>query len=318
MSQNTSTTDHHHLMIDKTQENNGDCNHDELLVLQKKLQNLQNVEKHFPVNLKEKLDFTISPKTKYTSFPYFDFTPYCQPLTTLQQINNEFPFLKNESFDVSSENLTGDKNCQCIVTRSIFVNNSHAGSHADQPQHFVKNPKIIKYRNEHYNGSCLIIDLCEFVKNTQESPFGITKEQITNYLQKNKITKFENIFRILLKTKINTLDENAEWTNDFYFLLKETSSFLVETFPNLILIGIDTPSIDNPSASPIYHFSHGVFYNKGVAILENLNLQSFNGEENCMFGYLMTVFNNLQESEDAIGCSCFYFPSKELTNEFLN
>ncbi|KAG2381948.1 hypothetical protein C9374_005740 [Naegleria lovaniensis] len=177
-----------------------------------------------------------------------------------------------------------------------------------------------------YNGDCIVIMLETLLPDSINN-FTISKELLENVFKKIEIPK-EEVFRIILKTRKQHPTNEMEWTNDFCHLSKEASHFLAHEFPNLLLIGIDTPSIDHPNKAPIIEHSHGEFWNQRVAILENLNLSkvvvvgtlmfNLNHDESshhnhssaCLFqrGYLQTIFNPLQTCEDAIGCFVWFYP----------
>lgn len=96
-----------------------------------------------------------------------------------------------------------------------------------------------------------------------------------------------------------------EWDDQFSFLSIETAEFLGK-LPNLLLIGIDTPSVDHPSASPICNCSHGNLFKGCIAILENLD---FSNIKNASKGILRTKWTN--EFNDSKQCICSFFNNEE-------
>ncbi|EFC36554.1 predicted protein [Naegleria gruberi] len=221
----------------------------------------------------------------------------------------------NQSCDVSSS-----CNGVCIVTRNVILSNSHAGTHADQPKHFEKNPIVEYFHTLQYNGACLVLNLVEELKNNLE----ISEEILRNAIEKSKIPK-DKILRCIIKTRSNQPSDEQEWTNDFAHFHPSAAEYLSRELPNLLLIGIDTPSIDHPNKAPIIEHSHGRFWNARIAILENLNcemifshtnssdnsINSNNSINNSIEGYLQTSFNPLQISQDAIGCFVKFYPSHQ-------
>jgi kynurenine formamidase len=210
--------------------------------------------------------------------------------------------LINESFDVS-----GSPDGVCIVTRSILLSNSHAGTHADQPKHFDRNPPFSEFNDLQYNGPCIVLNLMDSLHFDK----SITVEQLKPMIEKLNIKK-DLVSRILLRTR-NAPNEEQEWQNEFAHLDPKCADWLVQTFPNLVLVGIDTPSIDHPTASPIIHCSHGALWKQRVAILENLNLgvlftQSDNRTSmNVIHGYIQTIWNPMQIFEDSKGCLAQFY-----------
>ena len=124
------------------------------------------------------------------------------------------------------------------------------------------------FDDEQYNGPCLVIDL-----SNKMSDFAIKKEYLIELLSTSLyLGEPSNVLRLLFRTRKAPAEMSENWTNDFAFFEPECAQWLTNTFPNLLLIGIDTPSIDHCSASPIIDHSHGMFWKHRVAILENLNL----------------------------------------------
>ncbi|KAF0975499.1 hypothetical protein FDP41_005493 [Naegleria fowleri] len=306
-------------------------------ILTFKLENALKLHSTNLIHPSQGIDLSVSPTAKYASFPYHDYTPYAQFISKEELLKelkidsccnktDQTSSLINESCDVSSSS-----NGVCIVTRNIILSNSHAGTHADQPKHFEKSPIIEKFHTIQYNGDCIIVMLEHLLNDS----LTISKELIENVFQHIQIPK-EEIFRIILKTRKHHPTNDVEWTNDFCHLSKEASHFLANEFPNLLLIGIDTPSIDHPNKAPIIEHSHGEFWKQRIAILENLNLSRVemrnvsplpplhNNNTNLSLksstssdlvssplfkrGYLQTIFNPLQMGEDAIGCFVLFYP----------
>jgi kynurenine formamidase len=123
----------------------------------------------------------------------------------------------------------------------------------------VKDPPFRYFDDFQYNGRCHVIELTE----TDYSGISIdnVKSAFKNDREMGKVT------RLLIKTYKSTPNE---WDVAAAFLTMECAKFLA-TLPNLILVGIDTPSIDHQSASPIIKYSHGSLWESRIAILENLS-----------------------------------------------
>ncbi|AYU81695.1 hypothetical protein, unknown function [Leishmania donovani] len=108
-------------------------------------------------------------------------------------------------------------------------------------------------------------------------------------------------------------------SNAYAFLYPEAVDYLHRVFPRLVLLGIDSPSVDAPQAMPPGKHSHGSLLRCGIAILENLRytrlsplLESPAGDHHrgWISGSMLTVFNATQNYDDARGCSVIFFPEE--------
>jgi arylformamidase len=128
----------------------------------------------------------------------------------------------------------------------------HTGTHVDAHWHYNKNGiSIEKHELENYVGSCQVID----VTSSTNSLIALSDISVA-------VTEK----RILLKTA-NCVDE-TEWNNDF----KGISPELVHEFHKngVILIGIDTPSVDLFNTETLT--THQAFYDCNMYNLEGVVL----------------------------------------------
>jgi kynurenine formamidase len=200
--------------------------------------------------------------------------------------------LINESCDVS-----GSKEGVCIVTRTIFLSNTHAGTHCDQPGHFVRNPTVRFYHDSQYNGACRIVDLSSQLSQTPKTITVEILEKVLSGIDLNHVT------RLLFCTRTAILDQ---WSNDFAHFNKASAAWLGDHLPNLVLVAIDTPSVDASTVAPIIDYAHGQFWNARIALAENITFEKVKLIPQEM--YLQTIWNPLQEAEDARGCSMYLYP----------
>ncbi|KPA84680.1 hypothetical protein ABB37_01190 [Leptomonas pyrrhocoris] len=108
--------------------------------------------------------------------------------------------------------------------------------------------------------------------------------------------------------------------NPYAFLYPETIEFLHRVFPHLLLIGIDTPSVDPTDVMPLVNHCHGAMLRHGMAILENLRFNRLRplleagvkGQKGVLVGSMLTVFSSTQNYDDARGCSVVFFPDEEM------
>lgn len=107
--------------------------------------------------------------------------------------------------------------------------------------------------------------------------------------------------------------------NPFAFLYPETVEYLHRNFPHLLLVGIDSPSVDPTDVTPLVSNSHGALLRCGMAILENLRFNRLRplletgvkGQRGVLVGAMLTVFTTTQNYDDARGCSVVFFPDEE-------
>lgn len=144
-------------------------------------------------------------------------------------------------------------NLGASVTLSTINTTVHLGAHADAPMHYHNNGKSIGERDlNYYIGDCQVIHL-EIQRGETIKP---------NHL-KNKTIAAE---RVLFFT--NTFTNINEWQEDFAALSPE----LVEELHSkgVILIGIDTPSVDLMNSKDLP--AHKAILARDMAVLEGLSL----------------------------------------------
>lgn len=93
------------------------------------------------------IDISTNPFSARASFPY-SATPCAKFIS--QHENDSFGNMKvNQLVNCSSS----DKGV-CYVQKTLVLSNSHAGTHADQPKHFLENPTLKFYDESKYKGHC--------------------------------------------------------------------------------------------------------------------------------------------------------------------
>lgn len=131
----------------------------------------------------------------------------------------------------------------------------------------------------------------------KENKPEITVDAILKVIDKSELKK---ISRLLIRT-YETYPK--EWDPNFSYFSKDCANFLSTECENLLLVGIDTPSIDHPQASPIIEYCHGIFWKSRIAILENLDFSKFtSGGMKSINGYIYTRWNPYQDYKDGRGC----------------
>lgn len=130
----------------------------------------------------------------------------------------------------------------------------HIGAHADAPSHYHQNGETIDLRSPHYYiGNCQVIEV-----KTKMGARIFPKD-------------FEGIEivskRILFKT--NSFLNPELWNNDFMSLSPQLIEYLKEK--EVILVGIDTPSVDPATEKDLT--SHHALYKNNMAVLEGIILE---------------------------------------------
>ena len=162
-----------------------------------------------------------------------------------------FPGDKNFKRFESMSTVNGD-----LITLSSIESTLHIGAHTDAPIHYHKHGETIEKRSLHfYLGPCQVIEL-----EMSESKI-ITADIIR---QNNLEISAE---RILLKTM--SFPRPEKWNNDFISL----SSCAIDLLHSLgvILIGIDTPSVDFATSKTLD--AHHTIYQYNMSILEGIVLE---------------------------------------------
>lgn len=128
---------------------------------------------------------------------------------------------------------------------------SHTGSHADAPFHFIENGKTIeKISLDKFMGKCIVLDLTKVrdsIKKTDLSKFKIQKNDI-----------------VLLKTKNKP---EKEFNQDFVYLEKTGAEYLASK--KIKAVGIDSLGIERSQPG---HETHKILLGKGIVIFEGLDL----------------------------------------------
>jgi len=140
------------------------------------------------------------------------------------------------------------------LTLSSMQTTLHIGAHTDAPNHFSKNAKgIDEIDLDYYSGPCQVIE--------------IVKQPNSTIAAKDLDGIAITANRILFKT--NSFPSTSHFNPDFVALSEGLIEYL--SSKKVILVGIDTPSID-PSESKTLEAHHAT-KNAGIAILEGIILE---------------------------------------------
>ena len=135
---------------------------------------------------------------------------------------------------------------------SSFESTLHIGAHTDAPCHYDKNGTGLETRNLNtYMGEAQVVEVK--LQRGQAIQIKDIKVEITEQ-------------RVLFKT--SSFNYTKAWQEDFNFFDPETIEWLAHK--GVILIGIDTPSVDAATSKEL--LAHKMFYKHDLAVLEGINL----------------------------------------------
>mmetsp|Transcript_4864 Transcript_4864/g.18225 ORF Transcript_4864/g.18225 Transcript_4864/m.18225 type:complete len:342 (-) Transcript_4864:561-1586(-) len=262
--------------------------------------------KNFKIDENKEVRIDCDPRAPKASFPS-KYTPYAT-IKEAEEVN----------CDSSGAGV-------CMVNKVLIETNSHAGTHADQPKHFVENPPFKYFPDEYYNGDVLLLDLSPYLNSDTQQIDASMLEFAFEEINKMKFFQVElpwtstvvnmlrnpgRIKRLIIKTHSGEHMENAQLDDPNSFVphfSNSGASYLLQSFPELRMIGIDSISVDAPNAAPISEHVHGIFWRNQVAIVENLRLNNVN--RRLVAGRIRTFWNPYQDFEDARGCIVTFAPA---------
>ena len=139
----------------------------------------------------------------------------------------------------------------------------HLGAHADAPSHYdAKGVSIEKRSLAFYMGPCEVIDVTAVLQRTGEEHRRVQVIDLPGGEAFKPKTQ-----RVLFKT--DSFLNPEQWTNDFVSLSGSVIEFLGRH--NVILVGLDTPSVDPASSKDLP--SHAALFKMNMAVLEGLWLK---------------------------------------------
>lgn len=175
---------------------------------------------------------------------FYDISPVISEQSAL--FSCEVPFQRKVSFDFKK----GDSFVLSSIETSV-----HVGAHADAPNHYDQAGPSIETRSlEYYLGPVQVIEV--------KLPHGrrITEQDIAEKKIEAK--------RVLFKTR--SFPNPNQWNSDFNSL----SASLIDELASksVVLVGIDTPSIDLSSDDKLE--AHRAVFKNDMAILEGIVLDN--------------------------------------------
>jgi arylformamidase len=173
-----------------------------------------------------------------------DISPLVDPAINVWP--GDTPFVRNVNLDIAKGSN---------ITLSEIQTTVHVGAHADAPNHYrADGEDISRRRLELYLGECNVV--------TVEQCYG--RRVVSGDIDLRAI----NTPRVLLRTR--TFPDPRRWNNDFASLSPELVDVLHKR--GVVLIGIDTPSVDPFESKELE--AHQAFARHDMAILEGLVLDA--------------------------------------------
>ncbi len=149
---------------------------------------------------------------------------------------------------VSMDLKKGDALSLSSITTTV-----HLGAHADAPSHYSANGQSIDQRKlELYLGPCQVLRLSSLQNGQRIQPSDLGTRKILAP-------------RVLFYTGSFSAET---WTNDFNALSPELIAYLYEQ--GVVLVGIDTPSVDTAESKALE--THAAIARYDLAVLEGLVL----------------------------------------------
>lgn len=144
-----------------------------------------------------------------------------------------------------------DEGCSCNV--STLHMSVHTGTHADAPNHFLKD-----------GATPANVDLTRYIGKARVIYTRTAEAVMPSDLEGIDLTQTQ---RLLFHTPRSMSVDS--WRDDFTYIHPETAELLASS--GTLLVGLDTPSVDAMTSKTLD--SHKILTSGGVAILENLALK---------------------------------------------
>lgn len=184
------------------------------------------------------------------------------------------------------------------VGRQQVTFSVHNGAHADQPVHVKLDVK--PFEVSHYQGKAVVLNVQKRGRNENE----IKVKDVEALLRQTNFKTPQPIVRIvLIRTGYIGKDPREMHSKKgFPYLGKGIVPLLKKTYPQLKVIGLDSPSVDAEHETQLAENRHGELFHSGIAPLEGLH---FPTDTQVKEGTLYLRFDPLRMGTDAIGVHVF-------------
>lgn len=270
-------------------------------VLQRKLGSLQG-EVVPSIDPTKRINLTTCASHPRASFPFPDITPHAQALDRgeLARRLGVCPDLLGGNITTRVD-VSSSREGVCQVTAAIYLlTNSQAGSHADQPSHWLTEPPFETFDDRQYSGKATIFDLTSHLTGGNRA---ITSDMLQAHADRVG-TDLRTIRRLFVRTYERT---PREWDGDFAHLCPDASVFLGK-LPYLVLFATDAPSVDHASAAPIHKQAHGGLWTGRVAILEGYESNTLPRQDR-LDGVVQTTLLEIPGVSDARYAVINFYPT---------
>lgn len=191
-------------------------------------------------------------KLKFKRLPWIDISPEVSERIAVFPGDQEFR--RTISLDFKKGNH---------LLLSAVQTTLHLGAHADAPNHYSADGAGIAERSlDFYYGACQVIQV----------QLRAEERIMPHHLKKQKILSP----RVLFRTD-SFINPNS-WTNKFNSLSPELIEELADR--GVILVGIDTPSVDPANSKALE--SHQALRRRKLAVLEGIDLQRVKPGRYCL------------------------------------
>ncbi len=179
-------------------------------------------------------------------------------------LNSKTPaYGDNGSFQIKSDKSLSQGD-SCNTVNLCFSN--HLGTHVDAPKHFIQEGKTVdNYLAEEWVfESPLLLDV-------KANPGQIIEPKDIEVKHKNDKTDL-----LLIRTQFEQYRESEIYWKENPGISPELAVHLINLFPSLQAIGLDTISLSSYQHRQVGRLAHQAFLNKGLRIFEDLALAKVN------------------------------------------
>lgn len=150
---------------------------------------------------------------------------------------------------------------------SQLVLPAHAGTHVDSPFHFVNEGKCI----EQYSPEEWIFNHIAVLYITSSSDRIIDADDLNLHELQEELS--EKINLVLIKTGFEKYRHKKKYWSENPILSVESAKMLINHFPELKAVGIDSISFSNINCRDIGREVHKQFLQRGIRLFEDMSLK---------------------------------------------
>ncbi|CAD2216295.1 hypothetical protein, conserved [Angomonas deanei] len=181
--------------------------------------------------------------------------------------------------------------------------------HRSAPSRCTSSAHWEGFSEEYFNGDCLVLDVTGALRQFSPTTNAITVEVVKDAVEKlpDKLkTGKETVWRLLFITNVGL----PAGTLPSASLTREAIEYLHQSFPMLLLLAVDSPSLMGKRGSPTYRLVQDALLLERIATLENVNgepIRPFLSSVGYCEGALVTTFSRTEYFHDSRGCSVTFY-----------